>query len=82
MVQKKEGKGGASTNNSSSCDAYKMDSHELEGCWYAFPEEAPEDFHPNRMAENLLNELIKANKGLAAKIGKIREEKKKKTESS
>jgi hypothetical protein len=34
------------------------------------------------MDENFLKELIKVNKGFTAQIGKIREEKKKKIESS
>jgi hypothetical protein len=45
-------------------------------------EEAPEDRHHNRMAENLLKELVKVHKGLVVKIGKILAAKKKKTKSS
>jgi hypothetical protein len=83
------GKGNTANNNNkkrktgkgTTCEVCAMD-HELDNCWYAYPEEAPDWFQPSERMEGVVKNLLTVNKALASKITRKKEEKKQSQASS
>ena len=83
------GKGNRANNNNkkrktgkgTTSEVCAMD-HELDNCWYAYPEEAPDWFQPSERMEGVVKNLLTVNKALASKITRKKEEKKQSQASS